>query len=137
MSARLRFRRPTGFVLAIFVALVSAILVGAGALTARAEDDLAALKAEYRRPEAVPFPEDNPYSPAKAELGRWLFFDPLLSGSRRLSCATCHNPGLSWGDGLAHAHGAGTAPLPLRAPTLLNVAWIDLLGWDGKFPSLE
>lgn len=31
-------------------------------------------------------------SPEKAELGRMLFFDPILSKSQDTSCATCHNP---------------------------------------------
>jgi cytochrome c peroxidase len=87
---------------------------------------------DYRRPTGIPFPEENPHSEAKAELGRMLFFDPILSGPRSRSCATCHNPSLSWGDGLPHA--IGTA---LRVPTLLNVAWTPRLGWDGKFRDLE
>ncbi len=98
---------------------------------------LAAWQAEYRRPAALPFPDDNPFSAAKAELGRMLFFDPLLSGSGSRSCASCHNPGLSWGDGLARAVGDGHASMALRAPTLLNVAGALRLGWDGKFRDLE
>jgi cytochrome c peroxidase len=44
---------------------------------------------------------------------------------------------LSWGDGLARAIGENQKPLALRAPTLLDVAWVRPLGWDGKFRSLE
>jgi cytochrome c peroxidase len=66
-----------------------------------------------------------------------MFFDPLLSGSSVRSCATCHNPGLSWGDGLPRALAEGQKPLALRSPTLLNVAWIPKLGWDGHFRDLE
>jgi len=90
---------------------------------------------DYRRPESVPFPSDNPYSKAKADLGRMLFFDPILSGSGTRSCASCHNPGLSWGDGMGRA--VGEKVLALRSPTLLNVAWMPVLGWDGKFHDLE
>lgn len=90
---------------------------------------------DYRRPESVPFPSDNPYSKAKADLGRMLFFDPIVSGSGTRSCASCHNPGLSWGDGLGRA--VGEKVLALRSPTLLNVAWMPVLGWDGKFHDLE
>jgi len=94
-------------------------------------------RADYRRPAEIPFPDGNPYSEAKAELGRMLFFDPILSGSRSRSCATCHNPSLSWGDGLAHAVGEGQLTMAFRSPTLLNVAWVPRLGWDGKFGDLE
>jgi cytochrome c peroxidase len=91
----------------------------------------------YRRPAEIPFPEENPYSESKAELGRQLFFDPILSGSGVRSCASCHNPGLSWGDGLPRAVGEGQASMALRAPTLIDIAWIPRLGWDGKFRDLE
>lgn len=99
--------------------------------------DRGGARADYRRPSGIPFPDENPFSKAKAELGRMLLFDPILSGSRSRSCATCHNPSLSWGDGLAHAVGEGRVPMAVRSPTLLNVAWTPRLGWDGKFRDLE
>src|SRR5215470_11320091 len=90
---------------------------------------------EYRRPTDIPFPDDNPYGAAKADLGRRLFFDPIFSNSRSLSCASCHDPQKSWGDGRAKAR--GEKELAFRSPTLLNVAWTPRLGWDGKFRSVE
>jgi cytochrome c peroxidase len=92
---------------------------------------------DYRPPPAIPFPDGNPYSPAKAELGRRLFFDPVFSNSRTTACATCHDPKLSWGDGRARAHGDNAQDMSLRSPTLLDVAWMPHLGWDGKFRDLE
>ena len=92
---------------------------------------------DYRRPNDIPYPSENPYSAAKSEIGRSLFFDPIMSGSSNISCSTCHNPSLSWGDGLPRAIGAAQSPLAFRAPTLLNVAWQAPLGWEGKFKSLE
>ncbi|CAH0537251.1 hypothetical protein VMF7928_01015 [Vibrio marisflavi CECT 7928] len=62
--------------------------------------DISELKEEYIRPESIPFPEDNPYSEAKLVLGKALYFDPRLSDSGTQSCATCHNPSFSWGDGM-------------------------------------
>jgi len=92
---------------------------------------------QYRRPAEIPFPKDDPYSEAKFKLGRTLFFDPILSGSEVRACASCHNPGLSWADGRPRAIGENQQPLPLRTPTLLNVAWTPKLGWDGHFRDLE
>jgi cytochrome c peroxidase len=113
-----------------------ALLFAAGAsLSGEAPLDRTALKAKYQRPTEIPFPEGNPYSEAKSKLGRTLFFDPLLSGSRSRSCASCHNPSLSWGDGLPLA--VGEKQMPLRTPTLLNVAWVPRLGWTGHFRNLE
>lgn len=95
------------------------------------------LKARYLPPGPPPYPEDNPFSQAKYQLGQMLFFEPLLSGSGNTTCATCHNPGLSWGDGRPRAVGDTGEILPLRSPTLIDVAWLQVLGWDGKFPGLE
>ena len=98
---------------------------------------LEAWKAQFRRPAAVPYPEDNAYTPERERLGRSLFFDPRLSGSGWISCATCHNPGLSWADGLPLALGDGMRSLPRRTPTILNLAWAPALLWDGRAESLE
>jgi cytochrome c peroxidase len=92
---------------------------------------------DYQRPTTIPFPEDDAYSIEKAGLGHRLFFDPIFSNSRRISCATCHRPDLAWGDGRAHAHGEGPKDMDFRSPTLLDVAWMPRLGWDGKFRDLE
>ena len=66
-----------------------------------------------------------------------LFFDPILSGSRKISCSSCHNPSKSWADGLQRAVGEDPAGLKIRTPTLIDIAFVDILGWDGKFPDLE
>jgi cytochrome c peroxidase len=91
----------------------------------------------YRRPAQIPFPAANAYRPEKAALGKILFFEPLLSGSATRPCATCHLPWLSWGDGQARAIGEGQKPLAFRSPTILNLAWLRIFGWDGKFRDLE
>jgi len=113
-----------------------ALLTSAGlAISADARSDRHAWQEKFQRPAEIPFPQSNPYTAVKSDLGRVLFFDPILSGSQTHSCASCHLPGLSWGDGRARAVGEKT--LPLRTPTLLNVAWIPKLGWDGHFRDLE
>ena len=119
--------------------LAAALLVLASALPAAggAEADRTARMAKFVRPSAVPFPAQNPYSAEKAELGRQLFFDPLLSASGTIACATCHHPRLAWGDGLPRAIGEARGPLPFRSPTMLGAAWLEAFGWDGKFPTLE
>ena len=92
---------------------------------------------KYVRPAAVPFPSDNTYTTDRELLGKTLFFDPRLSASRSTSCASCHNPGFSWGDALPKGIGSGMKELGRRSPTILNTAWADLLFWDGRADSLE
>ena len=99
--------------------------------------DMDAVRQAYRRPSATPFPPDNPYSTEKVQLGWMLFFDPRLSGSDNISCATCHNPALSWGDGMPRGIGHGASQLGRRSPTVANLAWADRLMWDGRKTSLE
>ena len=79
--------------------------------------------AKYARPAAVPYPEQNGHTKAREELGRTLFFDPRLSGSNFIACASCHNPGFSWSDPLPKAIGHGMNELGRRTPSVLNLAW--------------
>ncbi|MEM9268993.1 MAG: cytochrome c peroxidase [Pseudomonadota bacterium] len=51
--------------------------------------------------------EFHTFDPAKAEIGRLLFYDPILSGNRNISCGTCHHHELGTGDGLALGIGEG------------------------------
>ncbi len=85
----------------------------------------------------VTYPADNPYSAAKSELGKKLFFDPRLSGSNIMSCATCHNPSLGWGDGLPLGKGHNMGQLGRNVPTVINSAYNKTQFWDGRAPSLE
>jgi cytochrome c peroxidase len=113
------------------------LLVGSVPLAAaepRSRDDI---KKDFVRPAVVPFPADNPYDERKVHLGQMLFFEPRLSGSKWVSCASCHNPGLSWGDGLPRGIGTDMKTLGRRSPTILNMAWSNLVMWDGRKTSLE
>lgn len=70
-------------------------------------------------------PENIPDSlkESRRELGRLLFFDPILSGNGKRACASCHHPERAFTDGLARSTGFNGAGAPLRnAPTLLNAA---------------
>ncbi|AWB20742.1 tryptophan tryptophylquinone biosynthesis enzyme MauG [Methylobacterium currus] len=117
------------------VLTIAAILIGGA--SAAAEPDIAALKALYRRPASIPFPENAPYSPQLATLGKMLFFDPRLSGMQNLSCASCHNPSFGYEVPVPGAIGATNTPLARKAPTILNAAWMPVLFWDGRAPTLE
>ena len=91
----------------------------------------------WLRPSTVPFPPDNAPNVDRINLGRALFFDPRLSGSAFISCATCHNPGLGWSDGLATGIGHDFKRLGRATPTILNAVYQPLLMWDGRKPNLE
>jgi cytochrome c peroxidase len=99
--------------------------------------DIDELKASYQRPSEIPFPLENPYTLKKRLLGERLFFDRRLSSSSSQSCASCHDPGFAWGDGLSVGVGNGMAKLGRRSPTIVNAAWGAAYMWDGRADSLE
>jgi cytochrome c peroxidase len=108
-----------------------------GAAQADTKQSIERMKSGYARPTSIPFPASNPYTPAKAELGKQLYYDPRLSASGSQSCSSCHNPALSWGDGLAKGIGFGQKQLGRRSPTVLNAAWGSIFFWDGRAGTLE
>ena len=118
----------------------------------------AALRATYHQPpeqwpapnvdEGVPWkelgllpemvhPMGNPHSPAKQLLGETLFFDPRLSGSGQMACASCHDADLGWGDGRTTSFGMDRKPLDRNAPSIMNVGYHKNFFWDGRAKSLE
>jgi len=106
-------------------------------LNAQDKVDLKKLKADFKREKVIPFLESNPYSKEKEHLGKMLFFDPRLSGSSSMSCASCHNPSFAWGDSLPKAVGNEHKVLARKTPTILNLAWTEKMMWDGRFTHFE
>lgn len=84
----------------------------------------------------VPKARDG-FSPQQIDLGRYLFFDPLLSGDNSVSCASCHHPDLGFTDGRPRSKGIGGAEVRRAAPTLWNVAFLNAFFWDARASSLE
>lgn len=113
-------------------------------------------------PASVPDVGPRP-NPAEVELGRMLFWDPILSGDRDVACATCHHPRHAYADGVDRSIGVGgiglgpgrkPGPIVRRTPrnsmTILNVAWNGFAAtsavsspadapmfWDNRVSSLE
>lgn len=86
----------------------------------------------------VPFPEDNPITPAKVQLGRKLFYDRRLSHNNTISCAICHVPEQGYtANEMATAVGIEGRSMRRNAPTLYNIAYATRLFHDGRETSLE
>lgn len=77
-------------------------------------------------------------SPATAAaLGGKLFFDPILSRDRTVSCATCHKPEHAFADDVAFSRGVGGQLGTRNTPSAANVASRLDFFWDGRAASLE
>ena len=82
-------------------------------------------------------PHRDGFSPEQIDLGRLLFFDPVLSGDDNLSCAGCHNPHLGFSDGMGRSIGSGGRINKRSAPTLWNTAFLETFFWDSRASTLE
>jgi cytochrome c peroxidase len=82
-------------------------------------------------------PHRDGFTPQQIDLGRYLFFDPLLSGDGTLSCASCHRPDRGLADGRPRSVGIHGADAGRAAPTLWNVAFLKRFFWDARADSLE
>lgn len=85
---------------------------------------------------ALPEVRDG-FTPQQIDLGRYLFFDPILSKDGTISCATCHQPEKGLSDGLDRSVGILGVPVKRAAPSLWNVAFLKLFFWDGRATTLE
>lgn len=77
------------------------------------------------------------FSPQQIDLGRYLFFDPVLSKDGSLSCASCHDPDKGFGDGRDRSIGIYGQDVARSAPSLWNVGFLKRFFWDGRASSLE
>jgi cytochrome c peroxidase len=97
--------------------------------------DLAALKADYKRP--PPRPVENQ---ALVDLGRLLFWDPRASASGKTACVACHLPHLGWAVNDPRSRNDSGKLTSRKSPTLLAIGHFAEgvpNGWDGRNPTLE
>lgn len=82
--------------------------------------------------------KQNPLDSTTIELGRILFYDPILSANNTISCASCHSPY----NAFAHtdhdlSHGIFDSIGRRNAPALFNLAWQQSFMWDGAINHLD
>lgn len=142
LSAKHNNQWRAGKVSGLIAALIVALCPPGG--TASRADDIA-LPPPLSEADFLPFDE------RRAALGRLLFYDPVLSGNRNISCGTCHHHSLASADGLALGVGEGGEGIgekrttgdgrdridrrvPRNAPALFNIGHKDIphLFHDGR-----
>jgi cytochrome c peroxidase len=83
-------------------------------------------------------PADNPLTTEGVELGRRLFFDPILSRDSTMSCGSCHAPEFAFTDGKAVSRGVDGIDGSRSAMSLENIGYVTKgLFWDGRVKTLE
>jgi len=86
----------------------------------------------------MPIPADNPFTVEGIALGRYLFYEELLSGDNTMSCATCHSQSVAFtDDGNQFSTGIDGISGTRNAMALVNLAWDTRYFWDGRALTLE
>ncbi len=86
----------------------------------------------------MPLPESNPVTKEGVALGRFLFYDPILSADSTLSCASCHKHEKAFSDSPKQfSSGIDGTFMERNTMPLFNLAWYPAFFWDGKAVSLE
>ena len=86
---------------------------------------------------AVQHPEGNEFTQARWELGKKLFFDPVLSADNSISCASCHEPSLGFSDNKRVSLGVENRPGRRNSSPLANVGYHPYFTREGAIPTLE
>ena len=143
----LRMRR-----LVLAAAVVMPILMLGVLFTGCLEEDAGPTAAELDADNpVVPLPEpplgitstfaelEEPPTPEKVRLGRWLFYDKRLSADDTIACVTCHIPEHAFSELTPVSTGIGGQKGTRKAPSFVNLAWTIFphFFWDGREPSLE
>ena len=120
--------------------------MSAGALLLHSEDQkistlmpigkTVAIKAPLGLP-PVPIPADNPPTAETIALGRRLYYDPILSLDKTVSCASCHSPQAGFADPRPVSEGVGKKTGTRNSPPVVNSGYFVTQFWDGRAPSLE
>ena len=85
----------------------------------------------------IEFPDDNAFSQSRWELGKRLFYDPIMSMDSSISCSSCHSSELAFSDDVSLSLGVGDRLGTRNAPTLANLAYHPYFTREGGVPTLE
>ena len=84
-----------------------------------------------------PIPNEMKVDAKKVQLGKKLFFDPILSKDGTISCATCHDLQNGGDDGLKFSFGIGGQEGDINSPTVYNAVFNFRQFWDGRAKDLQ
>ncbi len=97
---------------------------------------------KFETPSYIPKPiyefTNNPLTQNGFELGKLLFYDPILSSDSSISCASCHFQSHAFADqNLAFSKGVNNLIGKRNSPALFNLSWNSSFMWDGGINHIE
>ncbi|MFM1971943.1 MAG: hypothetical protein RL185_625 [Bacteroidota bacterium] len=120
----------------------SILLLFISLLTIACTKEIAQVFEGFKKPSNFPDPvykfENNQVTKAGFELGRKLFFDPILSADNTISCGSCHIPTSAFTQhGHSVSHGINDLLGTRNSPPIMNLAWSNAFMWDGGIVDLD
>ncbi|CAN5612883.1 cytochrome c peroxidase [soil metagenome] len=88
-------------------------------------------------PEPIYLYSSNPKKAEVFELGRKLFYDPIISIDSSIACVSCHHQHLAFSDSTAFSTGVNNKLGLRNSPALINLAWQPHFMWDGGINHIE
>jgi cytochrome c peroxidase len=126
----------------IYVGLIGFTLISLSLQSCKKDPDQPDGFKGFVKPDHFPEPwylaENNPITKDGFELGRRLFFDPVLSADSTIHCGTCHAQVHAFADHGAALSAGVEGRLGIRnSPGLFNIAWFPSFMWDGGINHIE
>jgi cytochrome c peroxidase len=92
--------------------------------------------ASWRKHNYLGNPDSSQLS-KKIELGRLLFYDPILSADNSISCSSCHKQEFAFSDTARYSKGILGRTISRNSMSLVNLKWQNKFFWDGRVTTLE
>lgn len=126
----------------ILLIVTTCLMLLTSACKKHAEEPPQAQSYELEVPSHFPEPvyrfETNPVTQEGFELGRMLFYDPILSRDSSTSCSSCHQQFVAFAHSdHALSHGIDNQLTTRNSPALYNLAWQKEFFWDGGVNHIE
>lgn len=120
----------------------SILLLFISLLTIACTKEIVQVFVGFKKPSNFPDPvykfENNQVTKAGFELGRKLFFEPILSADNTISCGSCHIPTSAFTQhGHSVSHGINDLLGTRNSPPIMNLAWSNAFMWDGGIVDLD
>jgi cytochrome c peroxidase len=114
--------------------IVVAILLSAPLVSACQPEELVTIPDTFPK---MPVPDNNQLTRERVDLGKRLFYEPMLSRTGEIACSSCHKQEHAFADPRQFSEGVEGRLGDRNAPPLFNLAWNTSFFWDGNAPTLE
>lgn len=126
------------YILLIFILLLSCKKHTATITNIQPSTPIVSFSVPQGFPNPVYLFDSNEVNNVRFTLGKYLFYDPILSSDSTVSCNTCHAQSHGFADhNVSFSKGVGGQFGKRNAPPIFNAAWMPEFFWDGRVHYLD